>query len=285
MMIDPMHNLFLGTAKHFMFNILIGRNILDKKSLEIVKLRLSRVVVPTGLGRLPSTVNTGTFLTAEQWMNWTIYFSIYCLNDLIPKNHVECWRHFVLACCRLCKFQLSQDDLTVADALLLQFCKRVKNLFGVNALTPNMHMHCHVVRCMKDFGPAHSFWLFPFERYNGILGSQPTNNRSVEVQLMRRFHTDNTFLSSAKNMQFSKYFNDLVEDSRCFTDDNTGLDIKLGSKIWFQHFLLNSKLLSASCIPIYIPISQSNLLMEAFTSHLWFTNTHSSSKMVHISIL
>ena len=69
MMIDPMHNLFLGTAKHFMFNILIGRNILDKKSLEIVKLRLSRVVVPTGLGRLPSTVNTGTFLTAEQWMN------------------------------------------------------------------------------------------------------------------------------------------------------------------------------------------------------------------------
>ena len=150
-----MHNLFLGTAKHFMFNILIGRNILDKKSLEIVKLRLSRVVVPTGLGRLPSTVNTGTFLTAEQWMNWTIYFSIYCLNDLIPKNHVECWRHFVLACCRLCKFQLSQDDLSVADALLLQFCKRVKNLFGVNALTPNMHMHCHVVRCMKDFGPAH----------------------------------------------------------------------------------------------------------------------------------
>ena len=230
MMIDPMHNLFLGTAKHFMFNILIGRNILDKKSLEIVKLRLSRVVVPTGLGRLPSTVNTGTFLTATQWMNWTIYFSIYCLNDLIPKNQVECWRHFVLACCRLCKFQLSQDDLSVADALLLQFCKRVKNLFGVNAHTPNMHMHCHVVRCMKDFGPAHSFWLFPFECYNGILGSQPTNNRSVEVQLMRRFHTDNTFLSSAKNMQFSKYFNDLVEDSRCFTDDNTGLDIKLGSK-------------------------------------------------------
>ena len=132
--------------------------------------------------------------------------------------------------CRLCKFQLSQDDLSVADALLLQFCKRVKNLFGVNALTPNIHMHCHVVRCMKDFGPAHSFWLFPFEHYNGILGSQPTNNRSVEVQLMRRFHTDNTFLSSAKNMQFSKYFNDLVEDSRCFTDDNTGLDIKLGSK-------------------------------------------------------
>ena len=83
MMIDSMHNLFLGTAKHFMFNILIGRNILDKKSLEIVKLRLSRVVVPTGLGRLLSTVNTGTFLTAEQWMNWTIYFSIYCLNDLM----------------------------------------------------------------------------------------------------------------------------------------------------------------------------------------------------------
>ena len=40
----------------------------------------------------------------------------------------------------------------------------------------------------------HSFWIFPFERYNGILEGQPTNNRSIELQLMRRFQKDNMHL-------------------------------------------------------------------------------------------
>ena len=41
----------------------------------------------------------------------------------------------------------------------------------------------------------HSFWCFAFERYNGILGSMPNNNRSIEVQLMRRFLQENQVLT------------------------------------------------------------------------------------------
>ncbi len=43
-------------------------------------------------------------------------------------------------------------------------------------------------------GPIHNFWLFTFERYNGILGGQPTNNRSIELQLMRPFNNDNVHI-------------------------------------------------------------------------------------------
>ena len=128
LLIDPMHNLFLGTAKHYMFDILIGRNILGKLELDKIKKRLSRTVVPAGLGRLPTSVNVGTFLTAEQWKNWTIYFSMYCMHDLLPKAKLECWRHYVLACCRLCQYSISNTDLTIADTLLLRFCKRFKEI-------------------------------------------------------------------------------------------------------------------------------------------------------------
>ena len=100
----------------------------------------------------------------------------------------------MLACRRLCKFSITADDVTVADALLLRFCKRTVELYGSDAITPNMHMHCHLASCIREFGPAHSFWLFPFERYNGILEGQPTNNRSIELQLMRRFQKDNMHL-------------------------------------------------------------------------------------------
>ena len=73
-----------------------------------------------------------------------------------------------------CKFSVTADDIKVADALLLRFCKRSAQLYGSDMITPNMHIHCHLTACVKEFGPLHSFWLFLFERYNGILEGQQT---------------------------------------------------------------------------------------------------------------
>ena len=43
---------------------------------------------------------------------------------------------------------------------------------------------------LYGFGPAPAFWTYPFERYNGILGSFSTNNKAIEVQLMKKFITN-----------------------------------------------------------------------------------------------
>ena len=52
-------------------------------------------------------------------------------------------------------------------------------------------MHGHFKNVVEDYGPVYSFWLFAYERYNGILGYQPNNNRAIEPQLMGRFLKDN----------------------------------------------------------------------------------------------
>lgn len=176
-----------------MHNIWIAKGILSDDNINTIHQRLQNVQIPIDIGRLPSKVNSGATFTAEQWMNWTVYFSIYCLYKLLTDDEMECWRHFVLACRRLCKLSITQDDIKVADALLVKFCQRLANIYGHNC-TPNMHMHCHLAECIRDFGPIHAFWLFSFERYNGLLGSQPTNNRSIEMQLIRRFLKDNLHL-------------------------------------------------------------------------------------------
>ena len=190
--IDPMHNLFLSTAKYIMRKVWIENSYLDPNKLSVIEERLSQFCLPSGVifGRLPGSMDPSTKLTAEQWKNWVIYFSIYCLFDLLPSNHLECWRHFVLACRLMCKPALSQSDITVADALFLNFCKSFVHLYGTNLVTPNMHMHCHLAECVSDYGPLSSFWLFPFERYNGVLEGTPTNKRSIEVQIMQRFLWD-----------------------------------------------------------------------------------------------
>ena len=128
------------------------------------------------MGRLPSCIESGSTFTAEQWMNWTLYFSVYCLHGLLTTRQLECWCAFVLACRR---HTISNDDIKVAELLLLQFCKCVKNVFGSKYVTPNMHMHLHLCDCLKDNGPLHAFWFYSFERYNGspreATNQQPLN--------------------------------------------------------------------------------------------------------------
>ena len=109
----------------------------------------------------------------------------------MPPSYIELLRQFLLAGRHLVKFSFSLTDIIIAVSMLLNFCKRSTELYGKSAITPNMHMHCHLSSCLQEFGTIHSFWLFPFECYNGILEEQPSNNQSIEMQLMSLFQKDN----------------------------------------------------------------------------------------------
>ena len=67
--------------------------------------------------------------------------------------------------------------------------ERIEQLYGRKAVTPNMHLHCHLKDCLLECGPVHAFWCFSFERFNGILGGMQVNGRSIEIQLMRKLQT------------------------------------------------------------------------------------------------
>ena len=48
------------------------------------------------------------------------------------------------------------------------------------AITPNMHMHCHYKDMLLDNGHIHSYWLFS---YDGILGFQPEHRIAVDEKV------------------------------------------------------------------------------------------------------
>lgn len=207
LVLDPMHNLFLGTAKHYVKNVWINQGILSSEDFDYIQTTIDNIVVPSGLGRIPYKIASGfSSFTADQFKNWVLYYSLLALRDRLSENHRECWRHFVLACRLLCSKVITSNDAKLADALLLYFCKRTERLYGTDVITPNMHFHAHMHECVLDYGPLHGFWLFSFERFNGLLGQQPNNNRSIEVQLMSRFLRDNTQLSMQLPEQFTEEF-------------------------------------------------------------------------------
>ncbi|KAF7366659.1 hypothetical protein MSAN_00923800 [Mycena sanguinolenta] len=69
--IDPMHNLFLGVVKTHFYHIWVQQNILRKtKELRSLHAILANLRMPARLGRLPSLIGepAGGSLTADQWL-------------------------------------------------------------------------------------------------------------------------------------------------------------------------------------------------------------------------
>ena len=58
LLIDPMHNLFLGTAKHVARDLWIGKSILSSSAIRLIENRLKKVIVPVGLGRIPVSMKS-----------------------------------------------------------------------------------------------------------------------------------------------------------------------------------------------------------------------------------
>ncbi|XP_013884930.1 uncharacterized protein LOC106533238 [Austrofundulus limnaeus] len=140
------------------------------------------------LEEFPLQIASGfTGFTADQWKNWTTIYSLFCLKGVIDNSHYDMWFDFVQACIIPYSRVISINRLEEADRYLQSFLSKFVNLFGPLHSTHNMHLHLHLKECMLDYGPVYSFWCFSFERFNGILGKFKHNNRTIEVQIMRKF--------------------------------------------------------------------------------------------------
>ena len=74
--IDPMHNLLLGTAKHFV-DTWKETKILHKKDFYDLQEKVDSFTSPSDIGRVPMKIASGfAGFTAEQWKNWTVFYSL-----------------------------------------------------------------------------------------------------------------------------------------------------------------------------------------------------------------
>ena len=55
---------------------------------------------------------------------------------------------------------------------------------------------------------------FAFERFNGILGQLPNNNKLIEVQMMKCFLSDTEIMKISLSVEFMKEFHDLMNSQR-----------------------------------------------------------------------
>ena len=179
--------------------------------------RVNAFVTPDDIGRIPSKISSSfSGFTAEQWKNWSLIFSLYSLKDFLSYQHYQCWLLFVKACYKFCRRTIAVEDINVGDKLILDFCKKFQQLYGAKYCNINMHLHTHLASCILDFGPVYTFWLFSFERLNGILGAFHTNCHDVSIQLMRRFVQVNEYGINKWPTDYVTEFAPLIAGSRYF---------------------------------------------------------------------
>ena len=80
-------------------------------------------------------------------MNGKIQLSFFAspyLYDLLLEQDLKIWLMFVDACKLLYNHFISKSNAKKAADLLLEFNKCVKDSYGVEACTMNMHLHCHL---------------------------------------------------------------------------------------------------------------------------------------------
>ena len=100
--IDPMHNLFLGTAKHMMKNVWLANKILKQNDLKSIQEVIDNMKVPSNMGRIPNNIasNFASF-TSDQWKLWTVVYLEFALKKYLPTKDYKLWLLFVNAVFRL----------------------------------------------------------------------------------------------------------------------------------------------------------------------------------------
>ena len=81
---------------------------------------------------------------------------------------------------------ISVTDVQRAQRLIQLFCQMALRM-GIH-LTINHHLAMHYLKVFDDFGPVYAWWLFAYERFNGLLEKVNLNGHAdgvMELTLMR----------------------------------------------------------------------------------------------------
>ncbi|GET61560.1 hypothetical protein GLOIN_2v1849215 [Rhizophagus irregularis DAOM 181602=DAOM 197198] len=187
--VDPMHCLFLGVAKWIIKSIFVNQKKLTMEQLRVAQNRIDNIDLPSDIGRIPPKIAIGndgfSNLTADQWKTFIMIYSTSILWDMLDDNDRKILGHFVRACNLLVARFITDDDLKEAQERLKDMAYLIEYTYGPEFITSNIHLTLHIPDCCRDYDPIYSFWLFPFERLNGYIGSYPNSNRQIEPELMK----------------------------------------------------------------------------------------------------
>ncbi|CAN7996964.1 unnamed protein product, partial [Ixodes hexagonus] len=201
---DYMHCVLLGVSRQFLelwlSNVGETYYIGSPQLLKEIDERLLKIKPPQCLARLPRSIQLRKYWKAVEWQQWLLYFSLVCLDGILPQRY---FKHFSLLVRGI--FLLLQDKITPSDIAestdcLVQFVVGVQFMYSEKEMTSNVHQVLHLSRSVVLQGPLWAHSCFCFEANMGKLKNLVTSANGVPHQVMMRVmmgHTVNACKTAA----------------------------------------------------------------------------------------
>lgn len=202
--LDSMHNFFLGTTRQFCRlwfghegNLKLPDNTfpgyyIGSPTIEArVNERIKLLTPPIELRRLPRPISDLPHFKSRELENFVLYFLVPVLSKILPDKYL---RHFILyvqGIYLLMKDVVLEEDLDASDTLLDSFVKRIDKLYRNpnfsehKHCTYNVHISLHAVNNVRNWGPAWAVNCYPYENGIGILKECVHANRGIPDQVSR----------------------------------------------------------------------------------------------------
>ncbi|GBM05749.1 hypothetical protein AVEN_234201-1 [Araneus ventricosus] len=166
---DYMHAVLLGVVRQIMsLWIQTSSNdfSINQKSLRVLNHRILNIKFPQETTRKLRSTNEVLFWKASEFRIF-LFVSPIILKNLISKNVYNHWLLLVHGISLLLGNEVTTNDLEEAEFALQKFVYGVKDIYGIQEQTYNIHLLLHLPQAVKSWGPlwAHSCFI-----YEGALG-------------------------------------------------------------------------------------------------------------------
>jgi len=114
--------------------------------------RLTNIQSPCEITRTPQSIKQRTQWKASEYKNFLLYYSLICLDGLLPKKYVKHWLLYVYSINIFLKTKISDDQYITATFAIRKFVLDVEKLYGIHFMNYNMHLLLHIPAAVQKFG-------------------------------------------------------------------------------------------------------------------------------------
>lgn len=155
---------------------------------------MAKTIIPTWMRTAPEHLGSSGQgkLSADEWRSvCTVHMppTLIRLWGFEPKESrqfkiLDNTMNLVIAAKMSMERETHPEHRSTLFGYLQTYLKGIRTLFPDATIVANHHLSLHLVEFLERLGPPHSWWTFPFERFNGMIQKINTNYRFGELLLI-----------------------------------------------------------------------------------------------------
>lgn len=188
--------------------------------------RLLSIRPPCEISRTPQSTEEFKFYKAKDWLYLALYYSLPCLQNLLPKKYVDHWFLFVYGLSTFLKTTISPEESQLAKKSIEKFVVETGPLYGQKYMKFNLHIVLHIPKYVGLYGALWAWSAFIFEGFNGVISKLFHGTQWLPEQLLKQY----------KRLQFIKEKAEIFTRQDC-NERVKSMYLKLMKQLRIHHCL------------------------------------------------